>query len=202
MAAYTSRSTVTLESGGSPPEGIITTVVGNGTEGYSGDGGPATAAQIVTPFGVATDLAGNLYVLVQDSMAIRRVSASGIITTVAGNGTRGYSGDGGAATAAQLAYPSGLAADSDGKLYIADSANFRVRQVSPDGIIVTVAGNGIQRYAGDGGPATSAQISPGGVAVDINRKPIHLGLQFSSPASILGWDHYHGGRRRDVRLLR
>jgi len=148
--------------------GIITTVAGNGTAGYSGDGGPATSAQLNGPFGAAVDAAGNLYIDDEGNGRIRKVAAtSGIITTVAGNGTAGYSGDGGPATSAQLDRPSGAAVDAAGNLYIADEGNNRIRKVAAAGIITTVAGNGAPGYSGDGGLATSAELSgPTGVAAD------------------------------------
>ena len=124
------------------PSGIITTVAGNGAYGFSGDGGPATSAQLSDADGVAVDWAGNLFIA--DSTRIRKVTPDGIITTVAGNGNFVFAGDGGPAANAQLSYVEGLAVDGAGNLYLADSANFRIRKVSPDGIITTVAGNGIR----------------------------------------------------------
>jgi hypothetical protein len=148
--------------------GTITTVAGNGTAGYSGNGGPATAAQLHTPAAVAVDSSGNTYIADQANDGVRRVDATtGIITTVAGNGTAGYSGDGGPATAAQLSSPRGVATDASGNLYIGDAANNCVRKVDTFGTITTVAGNGIAGYSGDGGPATAAQLSsPRGVVLD------------------------------------
>jgi sugar lactone lactonase YvrE len=147
--------------------GVISTVAGNGTPGYSGDGGPATAAQLAGPSGVAVDGAGNLFIADNGNERVRKVSATGVITTVAGNGTPGYSGDGGAATSARLSRPLGVAVDAAGNLFIADSSNNRVRKVSVSGVITTVAGTGTSGYSGDGGPATSAWLSyPSGVAVD------------------------------------
>jgi uncharacterized protein (TIGR03437 family) len=147
------------------PNGTITTVVGNGSDAccFSGDGGPATAAQ-VQPSGVALDGARNLFVAGDNR--IRKVSPEGIITTVVGNGTSGFSGDGGPAISAKLNGPGSVAVDADGNLFIADGGNQRIRKVSPSGIITTVAGNGTQGYFGDGGPATSAQLVAGGLAVD------------------------------------
>jgi len=140
--------------------GIITTVAGNGTQNYSGDGGPATSAALWSPTGVALDGAGNLYIADFGNHRIRKVNAAtGIITTVAGNGTQGYSGDGGPATSAMLADPTHLVLDSAGNLIIADPGNNRVRKVTiATGIITTVAGNGTGAYSGDGGPATSAAL--------------------------------------------
>jgi sugar lactone lactonase YvrE len=148
-------------------DGVITTVAGDGTAGAGGDGGPATAARVGAPSAVALDAAGNLYISQQVSNIVRRVSTTGVITTIAGNGTPGFSGDGGPATQAQLRAPIGMAADSAGNLYIADQANNRIRKVAVDGIITTVAGNGEQGFSGDGGPAVRAAINgPFGVAVD------------------------------------
>jgi sugar lactone lactonase YvrE len=147
--------------------GIISTVAGTGSNGYSGDGGAATSAKLYGPYDVAVDVAGNLYIADTNNLRIRMVSTSGIMTTVAGNGSFGSSGDGGAATSAQLAYPSGVAVDASGNLYIADSGNERVREVNAAGIITTVAGNGTYGYSGDGGLATGAALRfPFGVFVD------------------------------------
>jgi sugar lactone lactonase YvrE len=146
---------------------IITTVVGNGTNGYSGDGGQATAAEIYAPNGLAFDAAGNLYIADSGNNLIRKVTTSGIITTFAGNGTHVFSGDGGQATAAGIYGPTGVACDAAGNLYIADSYNFRVRKVTTSGIITTFAGNGTNGFSGDGGQATDAGIfGPGGITFD------------------------------------
>jgi uncharacterized protein (TIGR03437 family) len=143
--------------------GIIATVAGNGTFGFSGDNGPPTSAQLAYPWAVAVDIAANLYIADYGNNRIRKVS-NGVITTVAGNGTRGFSGDNGPATAAQFYDPAGLALDSGGNLYIADYGNNRIRKVS-GGLVTTVAGGGAS--LGDNGPATSAQLAlPYGVAVD------------------------------------
>jgi sugar lactone lactonase YvrE len=145
--------------------GVITTVAGNGTLGYSGDGGQATAAELCLPNGVALDSVGNLYIADWYNNRIRKVTVStGIITTVAGIGPTniggGYSGDGGLATSAELDLPTNLTFDSAGNLYIADSNNHRIRKVNAStGVIATVAGNGTPGYSGDGGPATSAELN-------------------------------------------
>ncbi len=145
----------------------IATVAGNGTNGYSGDDGPATGAQLFDPYGVVLDKSGNLYIADQLNNRIRKVSPDGTITTVAGKGTTGYSGDGSAATSAELYHPCGLALDSAGNLYIADAASNVIRKLSTSGTITTVAGNQTAGYAGDGGAATSASLyEPLGVAVD------------------------------------
>lgn len=149
--------------------GIITTVAGNGTPGYSGDNGPATTAQLYIPSGLAIDSAGNIYIADSDNNRIRKVTAStGTITTVAGNGTPGYSGDNSPAASAQLYIPTGVAVDSGGNIYIADSGNNRVRMVTVStGMITTVAGNGSFGSSGDNGPAASAELDlPCAVAVD------------------------------------
>jgi subtilisin family serine protease len=146
--------------------GIITTVAGNGTPGYSGDSGPATSAQLMGPEGLAMNPSGDLYIADVGNSRIRKLTRDGIITTVAGNGTMGYSGDGGPATSAQLFQPAAVALDAAGNLYIADSMNFRIRKVTPNGIITTVAGNGGGGYSGDGGPPLNAQIRAVGLALD------------------------------------
>jgi uncharacterized protein (TIGR03437 family) len=142
----------------------IETVAGSG---HVGDGGPATAAQISTIKGIAIDRWGNLYLSDTDNHRVRKISTSGVITTIAGTGVAGFSGDGGPAAAAQLNLPYGLAADLSGYLYVADYGNDRVRRIGPDGVIVTVAGNGNQGSTGDGGAATGAQLlGPRNVVVD------------------------------------
>lgn len=147
--------------------GIITTVAGTGTYGYSGDGGPAVQAKIAFPEGVAVDALGNLYIADTSNYCIRKVDPSGIITTVAGAGSYGFSGDGGPATNARLAYPYRVSVDSKGNLYLSDYLNNRVRRVDTSGIITTVAGNGDYSYRGDGGPPTEAGLAyPVGVALD------------------------------------
>jgi hypothetical protein len=148
------------------PAGTITTVAGNGTSGSAGDGGLATAAQLDAPRGVAATADGGFLIADTDNDRIRLVSPAGRITTVAGDGTAGFSGDGGPATAAQLGLPNHVAATPDGGFLIADTNNRRVRLVSPAGTITTVAGNGTVGSAGDGGLATGAQLNtPGGVAL-------------------------------------
>jgi sugar lactone lactonase YvrE len=149
------------------PTGSIRTVAGTGTAGYGGDGGPAASAQLSSPYGVAVDAGGTLYVADRGNYCIRAISPAGIISTVAGTGTPGFSGDGGPATSAQLNQPTGVAVDAGGTLYVGDRGNQRVRAISPAGIIRTVAGTGTAGYGGDGGPATSAQLrTPIGLAVD------------------------------------
>ncbi len=145
----------------------ISTIAGNSQGGYSGDGGPATAAMLNHPSGVALDSAGNLYIAEQLNHRIRKVDASGNITTVAGNGLAGYSGDGGLGIKAQLNAPLGIATDKAGNLYIADSANNVIRMLAPNGIITTIAGNGNGGYSGDNAAATAAKLfRPFDVATD------------------------------------
>jgi hypothetical protein len=147
--------------------GIITTVAGNGTNGYSGNGGIATNAQFNGAIDVACDNIGNLYISDQKNGAIRKVDAvTGIISTVAGNGTLGYSGDNGLATNAQLDEPDGLFLDTHNNLFIADYRNGAIRKVDlTTGIITTVAG-GLEGYGGDNGPATNAKLKCVDVSVD------------------------------------
>ena len=147
--------------------GAISTVAGGSGPGYSGDGGSGSSALLSFPTGLAADGAGNLYIADTLNSAIRKLSTSGNITTIAGTGLQGYSGDGNQASAAQLNYPQGVAVDSLGNVYIADTGNNRVRKVTAGGVITTVAGNGLAGYSGDGGPATQAQLAnPTGIVVD------------------------------------
>jgi trimeric autotransporter adhesin len=156
--------------------GIITTFAGNGTSGFGGDGGPAIRAPLNFPDSVAVDAAGNLYIADSSNNRIRRVDVNGIIATVAGNGTTGFSGDGGDARKAALNLPTDVAVDTTGNLYVADSTNNRIRKVDTNGIITTFAGAGafgdpficdVPNYGGDRGSATDALLgNPQGVTVD------------------------------------
>jgi hypothetical protein len=147
-------------------DGIITTIAGGNGSGYSGDGGPATGAQLDSPWGMAVDSTGNVYIAEWYNAAIRKVDTVGVITTFAGGNGSGYSGDGGPATAAQLA-PTDVVVDSTGNVFISDMGNFAIRKVDTAGVITTFAGGNGFGYSGDGGPATAAQLSwPYGVAVD------------------------------------
>jgi sugar lactone lactonase YvrE len=146
--------------------GIITTIAGNGAAGYSGDGGPATAATLYAG-GLVLDNAGNVYFADGQNNRVRKINDSGIITTIAGNGTGGYSGDGGAATLAELYAPGDIALDDSGNVYIVEFVNAIVRKINASGLISTLAGNGSQGYSGDGGPATAAEMyTPTGIATD------------------------------------
>ena len=147
--------------------GMITTIAGNGELGFSGDGGPAVAAHLLYPTGIAVDGAGNLYVADTDNHRIRRINSSGTITTIAGTGEQGFGGDNGPAVEAQLAGPQGMAVDGAGNLYVADNGNSRIRRIDDTGVITTIAGIGGSGFSGDGGPAVAAQLNlPQGVAVD------------------------------------
>ena len=150
--------------------GLIVNAAGNHTAGYEGDNGPATAAELHDPFGVAVDSAGDLFIADAYNNVIREViKATGDIITVVGNGTAGYKGDGGPATAAELDYPIAVAVDSAGDLFIADGRNNVVREVvKATGDIIAFAGNGTAGYKGDGGLATAAELNDqfGGLAVD------------------------------------
>jgi len=147
--------------------GVITTIAGTGSRGYSGDGGLATSAKLYFPSGIAIDNEGNLFIADEENNAIRKVDTYGIITTVAGTGSEGYSGDGGLATSAKLDYPYGIAVDNEGNLFIADKYNNVIRKVDTSGIITTVAGTGSEGYIGDGGPAINAELAyPNDVAID------------------------------------
>lgn len=148
-------------------DGTISTVAGTGEAGFSGDGGPAVAARLAWPSGLAFDSAGNLYIADEQNNRIREVTTGGTIQTVAGNGVAGFAGDGGPATAASLALPDGVAVDADGNLYIADTASHRIRRVGGDGVIQTIAGSDQYGTSGDGGPAAQALlINPRSLAFD------------------------------------
>ncbi|MGH7751784.1 MAG: hypothetical protein ACREN5_03125, partial [Gemmatimonadales bacterium] len=145
---------------------VLTTVAGTGVGGFSGDGGPATAAQLSTTYDITVRPDGGFYVTDTSNNRIRLVQGDGTITTFAGTGAAGSGGDGGPATVAQFDFPIGTALGQDGSVYIADFSNHRVRRVGPDGIISTVAGTGVEGFSGDGGPATAATLNrPYGVAV-------------------------------------
>ena len=147
--------------------GYIYTFAGNGTGGYSGDGGPATAAELNNPTDVFKDAAGNIYIADRDNDRIRKVNTAGIISTVAGTGTAGYTGDGGSALLAKLKKPNGVCLDAAGNMYIADQGNNVIRKVSTTGIITTIVGNGTAGFTGDGGSALTAELNdPEAVAVD------------------------------------
>ncbi|HEX4998513.1 MAG TPA: hypothetical protein VFY29_09810, partial [Terriglobia bacterium] len=149
------------------PDGRIRTVAGTGEAGFSGDGGPATAAKLQSPVRVAVDAAGNLYIADGGNARIRKVASTGVISTVAGVGRAGFSGDGGPAVSAQIGLVVGLGVDAAGNIYIADADSARVRKIAANGgAITTIAGKGGVGSNGDGGPARSAQIQLFNLAVD------------------------------------
>ena len=151
--------------------GVITTLAGNGVSSFSGDGGPATSAGLQSPLGLTVDASGNVFIADTNNHRVRHVAAgTGVITTLAGVGAAGFSGDGGPATSAALNRPLGLAVDFSGDLLIADLNNHRIRRVATGtGVITTIAGNGVVGFSGDGGPATSAALSyPHTPALDVN----------------------------------
>jgi sugar lactone lactonase YvrE len=159
------------------PGGVISTIAGNGTFGYSGDGGLATQASLSGPLGISVDPVGDIYIADTGNNVIRRVNTKGIIRTVAGNNTAGFSGDGGPATSASLNFPWSVAADARGNFYIADSNNDRIRKVSSTGTITTYAGNGSFGNTGSGGPASSASIGlPYGLLVGAGKLYLGTGL--------------------------
>jgi len=148
-------------------DGIARRIVGTGENGFSGDGGPGVEARISNPCHLVADPTGTLYIADSGNRRIRRVTADGIITTIAGTGEEGYSGDGGSALEAPIAFPSAIDIDRDGNLFVADFLNHRIRRVSKDGVITTIAGTGKSEYDGNGRPALKCSIGePCGVAVD------------------------------------
>ena len=148
-------------------DGSIVTVAGNGRQGFAGDGGPATGAELWAPWGVATDPVGDVIIGDYYNYRVRKIGTNGNISTLAGNGLNDYHGDGGPATASQLVQPQAVAVDSSGNLYIADTFGNTVRKVTPDGTTTTFAGTGVPGYSGDGGLATAAQLNrPRGIVVD------------------------------------
>lgn len=148
------------------PSGQVTRVAGTGQRGFSGDGGPAVEATLGHVWDVAVDAAGNILIVDADNHRIRMVDTDGLITTIAGTGESGYSGDGGPATEAQLDGPYGIALDGEGNLYFGDEPGV-VRRIDTSGVITTIAGSDRSGYAGDGGPATEARLgSPHHVEVD------------------------------------
>jgi uncharacterized protein (TIGR03437 family) len=155
--------------------GIMSTFAGNSMQGFGGDGGGATGALLDTPTALVVDAAGNLYIADTNNNRIRRVGTDGNISTFAGTGNAAANGDGGPATSAALNHPEGLAIDRAGNIYVADTANHRVRKISPDGTITTLAGNGSGGFAGDGGPPTQASLYyPKGLAVDASSGNLYI----------------------------
>jgi hypothetical protein len=148
-------------------QGIVTTFAGDGNMAFSGDGGPATAASLNHPRGLAIDSAGGVYISDTDNWRVRRVTPGGIVSSVAGNGGYGATGDGNQAIGASFSDVTDIALDAAGNLYIADASNHRIRKVTPGGIVSTVAGTGVQGSSGDGGLAINALLNrPISVALD------------------------------------
>lgn len=171
------------------PAGVASAYAGNGFFLHSGDGGPATEAGLLLPEGMTFDPAGNLFIAEGDGY-VRRVDLNGIITTVAGNGLTVTAGDGGPATEAAINEPGDVALDSAGNLYIAESGGNRIRRVDPSGTITTYAGTGTAGYSGDGGPATNANISVSGIAVDGKGNlyigdPLHTVIRMVTPQGVI-----------------
>src|ERR1035438_65584 len=183
-------------------DGTISTVVGTGAAGYSGDGGPAVDAQINTPTGVFADIAGNLYIADVGNQRIRKVDPSGIITTLAGNGSKGYGGDGGPAVDASFYNAVRVVVDPSGNVLVADQSNHRIRLITPAGIVTTIAGNGAGTpasgaFSGDGGPATSASLNnPTALTVD-GAGVVYFADQFNQRIRKIATD---GTDRKSTRL--
>jgi serine/threonine-protein kinase len=156
-------------------DGTVTPIAGNGTAGFSGDGGPATSAELNGPGTAVVDKNGNIYVPDTANNRIRKIAPDGTITTVVGNGTAGFSGDGGPAIQAEINSVEGIAVGPDGSLYLADYTNERIRKVTPDGIISTIAGTGTKGYTGTPTPAVSAQISDPNSVVIADDGTIYIG---------------------------
>jgi sugar lactone lactonase YvrE len=154
--------------------GNIQTVAGTGIAGFSGDGGPSRTARIFLPAGIAIDSSHNLFFADSGNNRIRKISPAGIITTIAGTGVVGFSGDGGQATAAMVNEPYGLSLDATGNLFFADRGNDRIRKIDSGGVITTVAGSGVAGFAGDGGPATAAELNEPQTAVPGNGGALYI----------------------------
>jgi sugar lactone lactonase YvrE len=150
------------------PSGQVTRVAGTGRPGFSGDGGPAIEAELGWVYDLAVDEAGNIFIVDQDNDRIRMVDTDGVITTIAGTGEPGYSGDGGPATEARLNSPYGIALDGEGNIYFTAQPGV-VRRIDSSGVITTIAGSGRVGYAGDGGPATAARLSTGPEHVEVDQ---------------------------------
>ena len=148
--------------------GFISTVAGNGTQGHSGDNGPAIDAELFRPYAIAIDKYNNIYEGEDGGNCVRKINTSGTITAFAGTGSQGSSGDNGPATAAEFWRCLGIAADVFGNVYMSDANNYRIRKVDASGIVTTIAGTGVGGFSGDNGPAVAAEVAPVGLALDIN----------------------------------
>jgi sugar lactone lactonase YvrE len=183
-------------------DGIARRIVGTGVAGFSGDGGPALEAQINFSNHLVADAAGNLYIADTGNNRVRRVSTDGIITTWAGTGARGYTGDGGPATEATFAGPAAIAIDGQGSVYVADFANHCIRMITSEGIITTIAGTGTSGYNGEGKPALESQIGePCGVDVD-REGFVYIGDQVNNRVRVVTpWGTMHTVAGTGVRGL-
>ncbi len=160
--------------------GVITTVAGNGTTGFSGDNGPAIDAELYGLVGIIVDRFGNLYITEWGNDRIRKVDSTGIITTIAGNGTYGYNGDNIAATTAEIYAPTGIITDDEGNIIFSDVGNHRVRKINTTGIISTIAGTGAPGFSGDSGAATNAEL----------KDPSFLCINSSGDIYVADWGDY------------
>ncbi|MFK7768730.1 MAG: NHL repeat-containing protein [Mariniblastus sp.] len=166
-------------------DGVAQRIVGTGVSGFSGDGGPAKEAQICFTNHLAVDSQGSLYIADTGNHRIRKVSTDGTIETIAGTGERGFMGDGGPAIDAELHNPVAIAVDHESNVFIADFSNHRIRKISADGIIETIAGTGDPKFSGEGWPATSSNIGePCGVAVDRDGN-VFIGDQINSRVRVV-----------------
>lgn len=166
-------------------DGIAQRIVGTGRAGFAGDGGAALDAMVNFPNHLVADDEGNLFIADTGNNRIRKVSVDGVITTVAGTGEAGFSGDGGPAAEASISVPSAIAIDAEGNLYIADFKNHRIRKVSTDGVISSIAGTGVSGYNGDGKPALECRIGePCGVAVDADGY-VYIGDQVNNRVRVV-----------------
>lgn len=170
--------------------GIISTIAGTSAPGFSGDGGPATAATFSAVTDMALDDTGNIYVCDYSNNRIRKINRDGIVTTIAGTGAAGYSGDAGPAVAATLKGPIQIALDELNNIYISDGNNHCVRKINIGGIITTIAGNGIAGFSGDGGPATAAQLwNPRGIAID-SAGNVYLGVASNARVRMIKYNNH------------
>ena len=183
-------------------DGTISTIAGSGESGFAGDGGPGTAAELSYPTSVAVATDGTLYIADTRNHRVRKLAADGTISTVAGAGAAGFSGDGGPAALARLNSPRGVAVSSEGKLYIVDRENRRIRMVDTDGLITTVAGTGSSGFNGDRGNAAQATLrAPYGIAVD-SQGNLYIADTFNHRVRKVytGRQHRHSGGRRALWL--
>lgn len=147
----------------------ISTIAGNGTIGRAGDGGPAALSQVFYPFGITTDKSGNIYIADDYNYCVRKITAKGIISTIAGSALTGYGGDNGPGQSAEFTEITGVAVDGAGNVYVADNGNSRIRKISTTGMVTTIAGNGTDAISGDGGPARYACLGSGPVGITTDR---------------------------------